>query len=111
MYVSDLREPDEVDRFNVMLGDFASDGVPYLYVYSTTSCIDNQSCEIYGWSDNKAKLVLDTHRGRSSIAWETYKFNEDENDQCKIKMICQSGWGIGEGFIYYSFDKGLISGG
>ena len=45
----------EVDRFNVMLTDFAGDGVPYLYVYSSTN---EDSYEIYGWTDNIVDLVV-----------------------------------------------------
>lgn len=65
-----------------MLGDFSYDGVPYLYVYSSDiiNNYDMQSFEIYGWKDNTAKLVVDTHSGLSSIAWETYDLCEDEND-------------------------------
>ncbi|MCI8694644.1 MAG: hypothetical protein HFH91_18430 [Lachnospiraceae bacterium] len=110
VYVSDLRDPDEVDRFNVILGDFAGDGIPYLYVSCSMNDENttNKSFEIYGWRDNITQLVADTHSGTSSIAWETYDLFEDENDQSKIKLLFNTGFGVGEGFIYYSFDKGLM---
>lgn len=68
-----------------MLGDFANDGIPYLYVYSSNIVGNNDkpSFEIYGWGDNTSKIVADTHSGTSTIAWETYDLYEDENDQNK----------------------------
>ena len=45
----------ETDRANVMLADFAGDGNPYLYIYS--SLTDGHSFEIYGWDGMKAVLT------------------------------------------------------
>ncbi len=108
IYTSDLNDPNEVDRFNVMLGDFSYDGIPYLYVYSS-SFIKNHghpSFEIYGWKDNTAKLVADTHSGTSTIAWEIYNLYEDENNQ--IKLLFETGYGIGEGRTLYFFSEGTM---
>lgn len=43
------------DRKNVMLADFAEDGNPYLYVYSSMT---EDSFEVYGWDGNTVKLVV-----------------------------------------------------
>ena len=64
-YDIDMGKKVEVDRFNIMLGDFAGDGVPYLYLYSTNNRVDNQSYEIYGWADNTVKLVHDTDEDKN----------------------------------------------
>lgn len=108
IYTSELRDPNEVDRFNVMLSDFANDGIPYLYVYSSNIVGNNNnpSFEIYGWGDNTSKLVVDTHSGTSTIAWETYNLYEDENDQNKIKLLFDTGYGMGESSTLYSFSEG-----
>ena len=37
IYITEIGDPYEVDRFNVMLGDFSCDGIPYLYVYSSNT--------------------------------------------------------------------------
>ena len=81
----DMGEKVEVDRFNVMLGDFASDGVPYLYLYSTNNSVDNQSYEIYGWADNAVKLVHDTDEDKNSWRFPFYLY-EDGNNQCEMKI-------------------------
>lgn len=61
----DMGEQVEEDRYHVMLCDFAGDGVPYLYVCSSTNDIDNPSFEIYGWADHAVKLVYDTDAEKS----------------------------------------------
>ena len=108
VYTSEYRDPYEVDRFQVILGDFSCDGIPYLYVYSSNIIKnnDNQSFEIYGWKGNTTKLVADTHSGTSSIAWETYDLYEDENDHCGIKLLFNTGHSIGERSALYSFSEG-----
>lgn len=80
----DMRSPVEVNRFNVMLGDFSGDGVPYLYVYSSVGDDYSQSYEIYGWEDNTAKLVFDTDKEKSGR--ESFDLYEDENEQSGLKM-------------------------
>ena len=35
VFAFDMEQPAEIDRFHVMLGDFAGDGVPYLYLYGS----------------------------------------------------------------------------
>lgn len=110
IYTSEVRDPNEVDRFHVMLGDFADDGVPYLYVCSSTIERNNDipSFEIYGWRDNTSRLVVDTHSGTSTIAWETYDLYEDKNDQSKIKLLFNTGYGVGESSAVYSFSEGVM---
>ena len=83
----DMGEKVEVDMFNIMLGDFAGDGVPYLYLYSTNNRVDNQSYEIYGWADNTVKLVHDTDEDKNSWRFPFYLY-EDGNNQCEIKIDC-----------------------
>lgn len=98
----------EKDRSNVMLADFSGEGVPYIYVYSSTNSELYPSYEIYGWTDNEAKLVIDTDTENTSIACEIYDFYEDENDRHKIKMFLNSSWGMGEDLIVYSFVNGTM---
>ncbi len=112
IYITETGDPYEVDRFNVMLGDFSCDGIPYLYVYSSNT-IDivndsSQSFEIYGWRDNITELVADTHTGPLSLAWETFDLCEDENDQCKIKILYNIEHSLGEESVLYCFSEGAI---
>lgn len=96
----DMGEKVEVDRFNIMLGDFAGDGVPYLYLYSTNNSVDNQSYEIYGWADNTVKLVHDTDEDKNSWQFPFY-LCEDGNNQCEMKIDCV---GYYPPAIYYEVD-------
>lgn len=45
----------ETDRALAVLGDFAGDGVPYLYVFS--SLVDGKSFEVYGWKEGEVRLA------------------------------------------------------
>ena len=58
-------ESYETNRANVMLGDFAGDGNPYLYVYSS---LVSDSFDVYGWTGNSVNLVSneESYGGRSS---------------------------------------------
>ena len=112
IYITEIGDPYEVDRFNVMLGDFSCDGIPYLYVYSSNT-IDivndsSQSFEIYGWRDNTTELVADTYTGPLSLAWQTFDLCEDENDQCKIKILYNIEHSLGEESVLYCFSEGAI---
>lgn len=96
-YDIDMGKKVEVDRFNVMLTDFASDGVPYLYIYSSTN---KDSYEIYGWTDNIVNLVVEADaRPRGSV----YYIYEDENDYGKIKLTFEEFWSM-SGETIFSFD-------
>ena len=96
-YDIDMGQKVEVDRFNVMLTDFAGDGVPYLYVYSSTN---EDSYEIYGWTDNIVDLVVEADaRPRGSV----YYIYEDENDYGKIKLTMEEFWSM-SGETIFSFD-------
>lgn len=101
----DMGEKVEVDRFNIMLGDFAGDGVPYLYLYSTNNSVDNQSYEIYGWADNTVKLVHDTDEDKNSWQFPFYLY-EDGNNQCEMKIDCV---GYYPPAIYYEVDTYVFS--
>ena len=101
----DMGEKVEVDRFNIMLGDFAGDGVPYLYLYSTNNSVDNQSYEIYGWADNTVKLVHDTDEDKNSWQFPFY-LCEDGNNQCEMKIDCV---GYYPPAIYYEVDTYVFS--
>ena len=104
-YDIDMGKKVEVDRFNIMLGDFAGDGVPYLYLYSTNNRVDNQSYEIYGWADNTVKLVHDTDEDKNSWRFPFYLY-EDGNNQCEIKIDCV---GYYPPTIYYEVDTYVFS--
>ena len=96
-YDIDMGKKVEVDRFNVMLTDFAGDGVPYLYIYSSTN---EDSYEIYGWTDNIVNLVVEADaRPRGSV----YYIYEDENDYGKIKLTFEEFWSM-SGETIFSFD-------
>ena len=96
-YDIDMGKKVEVDRFNVMLTDFAGDGVPYLYIYSSTN---KDSYEIYGWTDNIVNLVVEADaRPRGSV----YYIYEDENDYGKIKLTFEEFWSM-SGETIFSFD-------
>lgn len=45
----------ETDRALAVLGDFAGDGVPYLYLFS--SVVKGKSFEVYGWKDGAVHLA------------------------------------------------------
>lgn len=57
----------ETDRAQVYLADLAGDGVPYLVVSS--SLLDSESFEIYGWKDGKASRITgaECYGGRQSV--------------------------------------------
>ena len=96
-YDIDMGKKVEVNRFNVMLTDFAGDGVPYLYIYSSTN---EDSYEIYGWTDNIVNLVVEADaRPRGSV----YYIYEDENDYGKIKLTFEEFWSM-SGETIFSFD-------
>ena len=96
-YNIDMGKKVEVNRFNVMLTDFAGDGVPYLYIYSSTN---EDSYEIYGWTDNIVDLVVEADtRPRGSV----YYIYEDENDYGKIKLTFEEFWSM-SGETIFSFD-------
>lgn len=62
----------ESDRAKVILGDFAGDGNPYLYVFS--SRVDGDSFDVYGWCDDIAFHVAgeESWQGRQgSSLYET----------------------------------------
>lgn len=82
----DMGDFVNVDRKNVMLGDFSGEGIPYLYVFSSTNDEYNFSYEIYGWSDDVAKLVYDTDIAKS--AGNEFYLYEDEEEPYRIKQDC-----------------------
>lgn len=53
VFAFDMEQPAEIDRFHVMLGDFAGDGVPYLYLYGSQ---EPSSFEVYGWNGSEPIL-------------------------------------------------------
>lgn len=57
----------ETDRAQVMLADLAGDGMPYLVVSS--SLLDSDSFEVYGWKNGKASRVTgaECYGGRQSV--------------------------------------------
>ena len=59
--------PYETDRALVALADLAGDGVPYLVVSS--SLVDGESFEIYGWKDGEAFRVTgaECYGGRQGV--------------------------------------------
>ena len=100
-YIYEYDNAIEVDRNCVILADLSGDGVPYLYLYSSNNSKD--SYEIYGWTDNTAKLAFDVEAN----AREGYYLYEDENDQGKMKLTYEGAWGMAEEFITYSFVNGV----
>lgn len=105
----DIGGPVEVNRFNVMLADFAGDGVPYLYLYCTTDDpTENhayvlKSFEIYGWKDDKAKLIYDSDKEK--MARVSFRFYEDEEDAGRFKLGHTGG---GSSYETYAFSGGDI---
>ena len=95
----------EANRFNVLLGDFAGDGIPYLYLYSTNNSVDNQSHEIYGWADNTVKLVHDTDENKNSWRFPFYLY-EDGNNQCEMRI---DNVGYYPPALYYEVDTYVFS--
>lgn len=58
----------ETNRSNVIVGDFSGEGIPYLYIFSST---EPSSFEVYGWNNNKTALVCSEEkylRGNSSLS-------------------------------------------
>ena len=92
--------PYETDRKNVMLADFAGDGIPYLYLFS--SRVEN-SFEIYGWMDGEENLVASVEL--SPKVW--HYLYEDENDECKVKLTYAGLGDMVHEFIVYSFLNGM----
>lgn len=105
----DLGEQVEVDRSHVMLCDFAGDGVPYLYVCSSTDSIDDQSFEIYGWADQTVKLVYDTDAEKSFR--NSFSFYEEESGLQGIRMneVAYRPPTMFYGVRTYAFAKGTIN--
>ncbi len=93
----------ETDRVYAILADFADDGNPYLYVYSSLA---EGSFEIYGWAEDNAKLAFhaeDEDRGRGS-----YNLYEDDSDGERMKMLYSYMGGTVHYYNEYSFSNGVI---
>lgn len=97
------------DRANVMLGDFAGDGIPYLYLSCSLDPDAYErvadSFEVYGWVDHAAKLAVDAGwymEGNCCLY-------EDENDEGKIKFYDYYHGETTDGATSYSFSRGTIT--
>lgn len=84
---------DDADRSHVMLADFAGDGNPYLYLYSTTdqptenTASVEKNFEIYGWNGKEAELIYPTDVEYEAHSYrQTFQFYEDDEDGGRFKM-------------------------
>lgn len=96
------------DRADVMLGDFAGDGIPYLYLSCSLDpdayeCVAD-SFEVYGWVDHAAKLAVDA----GWYAEGECCLYEDENEEGKIKFYDYYHGETTDGADIYSFSQGTI---
>ncbi len=60
--------PEKQPEFRLLLGDFAGDGIPYLYInrihydkieFSQWSSVITDGTEIFGWKDNTAQVIYE----------------------------------------------------
>ncbi len=93
----------ETDRVYVMLADFADNGKPYLYVYSSLA---EGSFEIYGWAEDNAKLAF--HAENEDMGSGSYNLYEDDSDGERIKMLYSYMGGMVHYYNEYSFSDGVI---
>lgn len=96
---SNIPDPYETDRKNVILADFARDGIPYLYLFSSQ---EETSFEIYGWADGEGKLAASVELAPK----EEYYLYEDEDDESKVKLTYAGLGGAVHDFVVYSFYNG-----
>lgn len=84
--------PYQTDRSRVILGDFAQDGVPYLYAFS--SLVEDNSFTVCGWHDGSAECVyeMEDWMGRSGA------YLSEQADTGEVKLV-ESGSG---GAAYHS---------
>lgn len=89
------------DRNAVMLGDFANDGNPFMYLASSRVF---SSFEIYGWTNHTIKLAAnqESYEGRE-VAWLF------EDNDGTVKMFDYVSMGAGtSGATIFSFSGGKI---
>lgn len=97
------------DRADVMLGDFAGDGIPYLYLSCSLDPDEYErvadSFEVYGWADHEAKLAVDA----GWLVEEKCHLYEDENEEGRIKFYDYYHGGTSDSAYSYSFSQGTIT--
>jgi hypothetical protein len=88
------------DRKNVMLADFAEDGNPYLYVYSSMT---EDSFEVYGWDGNTVKLLVN-QEGINRVGSYLLEYPDG-----KVKACRKGSSGAGDSDVeIYMFGGGTI---
>ncbi|GFI08850.1 hypothetical protein IMSAGC007_01304 [Lachnospiraceae bacterium] len=88
------------DRKNVMLADFAEDGNPYLYVYSSMT---EDSFEVYGWDGNTVKLLVN-QEGIDRVGSYLLEYPDG-----KVKACRKGSSGAGDSDVeIYMFGGGTI---
>lgn len=87
----------ETDRALVMLADLAGDGVPYLVVSS--SLLDSDSFEVYGWKNGKASRVTgaECYGGRQSVYLWT---GTDGKHYIDIGGSAGAGYHLSEDYVF-----------
>ena len=98
-----MEQTTETGRAYAMLADFADDGKPYLYVYSSLA---EGSFEIYGWADDNAKLAF--HAEDEDMGSGSYKLYEDDSDGERMKMLYSYMGGMMHSYKKYVFSDGVI---
>lgn len=94
----------EAERFNVMLGDFANDGIPYLYLFNNGETYYEEYFEIYGWKDGRAELTFEKPLATSTL----YCLYETEDEQERIKLSEESPMSLSHYISRYSFHSGTM---
>lgn len=91
--------PYLTDRANIMLADFAGDGNPYLYIYSSLA---EASFEVYGWNGSAATLAANWEGNDGRV--RAY-VSEDSDGTAKMFVLGSSG--VGDNSVeIYSFSDG-----
>lgn len=92
------------ERFNVMLGDFANDGIPYLYLCTNGEAYYEEYFEIYGWKDGRVELTFE--KGLEEFGH--YYLYETEDEQERIKLSEEYPNTPFNGISRYSFSSGSM---
>lgn len=129
----------EIDRFNIMLGDFGNHGIPYLYVYSSQ---EPSSFEVYGWNGSEPILSISGEIGFrtdymlseqedgtvrfvsrdfnaevqcgdeilwAAILWEEYAFTEGNSKQVCERALAKSD-PLDDSDSFYIIENGEMTG-
>ena len=95
--------PYETDRSLMILGDFAGDGIPYLYCFSSTV---SDSFEIYGWTESGRPVRIigeESYGGRQGSS-----LSETEDGTVTMHRSGTSGAASHDGSVFTFLQGGVV---